>query len=151
MNTESAIGACSLPLARASPLSLRKHRSIYGTRRACSLPLAAPLHNPPVAPLHGPPVAALHNPPVAPLRRPPVAPLRRPPVAPLHRPPLRRCERARASKPAFAPKTQVHLWDEAGLLTAARSAPTPSARCGATPSACCGAAPSSVGALRRPP
>jgi len=55
-------GAASA-LARASPLSLRKHRSIYGTRRACSLPLAAPLHHPPVAALRRPPVAALRRPP----------------------------------------------------------------------------------------
>src|SRR5579885_2573546 len=72
---------------------------------------------------------------------------------------------ARASKPAFSPKTQVHLWDEAGLLTAARSAPTPStvaplhhppvAALHHPPvaalharSARCAPAPSAVGALR---
>src|SRR5579875_1288809 len=165
MDTESAIGACSLPLARASPLSLRKRRSIYGTRRACSLPLAAPLHHPPVAAL----------------RRPPVAALRRPPVAALLRPPLRRCTiRRRGAAPSAVGALRARSREQARFLSenagpsmrrgglahcrsqrpytirllrsytilrcgaaqSARCAPTPSARCAPTPSARCGAAQS---------
>src|SRR5579875_712896 len=102
MDTESAIGACSLPLARASPLSLRKRRSIYGTRRACSLPLAAPLHHPPVAAL----------------RRPPVAALRRPPVAALLRPPLRRCTiRRRCAAPSTVGALRARSREQARFLS----------------------------------